>query len=90
MCTGMELIMGALAGGSALMGATQKAPKPPPAPVISQATPGITAATPTIKTGAEDNAPDDVNAKVGSTFVAERKAGTSIGGLGRSALSLNL
>ncbi len=64
-------------------------PKPPKAEIPASPAPTARApgATVRIGTGAEDKRSDTAAAER-STFVERRKAGTAVGGLGRSGLAL--
>ena len=84
MCTGVELLLGALSAGSALLGKTSK----PPAPKVPAA-PAATArdGEAKVKVGVTDAAEDDPYA-AGDEFVERRAAGIPLGNLGKSGLAL--
>jgi hypothetical protein len=89
MCDPISALVGlAATAGSALFGG--KKTSPPPAPAIAaQPVDNSNTLKPTVQVG--DANDKDTPASMGGTgFVAKRKSGTAIGGLGKSALDLNL
>jgi hypothetical protein len=89
MCDPITAVLGlAATAGSALFGS--KKASPPPAPQIA-ATPIDNSNTlkPTVQV-ADDATKDNPESAGGALFAPKRKSGTAIGGLGRSALDLNL
>lgn len=89
MCTGFELLMGALGLGGAvapLLG--PKAPDPPPLPAT--ATPGTRApgATVRVGTGQDEGTNTDSNTPNAPKFVAKRSSGQAFNNLGKSGLAL--
>lgn len=89
MCDPITAALGALTGAIGLFGSSKKQ-APPPAPAIAQAQPSTVAATPTVKVGPVDNDPSKAAFKATSGLVAQRKAGTALGGLGKSNTGLDL
>jgi hypothetical protein len=89
MCDPVTAVIGALTGGAALLGGSKK--KDPPPPAMAQAQPVNTAAaTPSVKVGPEDNDPSKAAFKAATGMTTQRKAGTPLGGLGKSSMDLGL
>ena len=89
MCTGFELLMGALGIGSAVAPLMAKGPPdPPPLPALTPAGARAPGATVRIGTGQDEMKNDDPNAPGTRKFSPERSAGKVYTGLGRSGLAL--
>lgn len=90
MCDPISAVLGlAATAGSALFGGSKKAAPPPAAAIAAQPIDATAQTKPTVEVGNDDNK-DDADAGGGGMFVAKRKAGTAIGGLGKSSIGLNL
>ena len=88
MCTGFELLMGALGIGAAA--APLLAPAPPGPPPLPATTPaGARAPGATVRVGTGNEMTNkETNAPGTAKFVAQRTTGTPYGNLGRSGLAL--
>ena len=89
MCTGFELLLGALGVGGAV--APLLAPKPPgPPPLPANATPDTRApgATVRIGTGHDEGTNTESNTPNAPKFVAKRSSGQAYNNLGKSGLAL--
>ena len=80
----VETIAAIATAGSALLGLTKKAPKPPPTPAIQAAPANDTNAT--VRNSAEEVVDDNAPSYVG--FTPSRKSAKTLGGLGQSGLAL--
>lgn len=89
MCTGLELLMGALGlGGAVAPLFAAKAPDPPPLPATTPAGARAPGATVRVGTGQDEGTNTDSNQPTKATFVPKRSAGQAFGNLGRSGLAL--
>ena len=89
MCTGLELLMGALGVGGAV--APLLAPKPagpPPLPAITPAGARAPGATVRVGTGQDEGTNTDENKPTTAKFMATRSSGQAFNNLGRSGLAL--
>lgn len=90
MCDPISAIVGlAATAGSALFGGSRRAAAPPAPQIAAQPISPVDAAKPVVQVGNDDgNETPDSNG--GALFAPKRKSGTAIGGLGKSAIDLNL
>lgn len=88
MCDPFSILMMGLSAGSALLGATAKAPKPPP--VVNPATPAPTAreGEAVVRVGGDTATTSEDVAPEYNSFKEKRSEGKTLGGLGRGGLGL--
>lgn len=89
MCTGIELLMGALGlGGAVAPLLAPKAPDPPPLPATATPTARAPGATVRIGTGQDEGTNTEANTPNATKFVAKRISGSAYNNLGKSGLAL--